>query len=335
MKDGDWMSSTEVSEHIKTRVAWLYFVEGMTQDEIASQTGLNRSRVLRILATARRDGTVQIRVTAKLSHCVDLERALEERWGLSQAIVIPEPRDPSQISSILGVELGAYLSRNVTSRSTIGLGWGKTLTSALPAVAPQQPDDVRVLSLLGGLTRVSAVNPPEFAWRVADRLNAECHLLTAPVFAPDRRSREALVNHPGIAEIFARAKSLDMAIVSVGALTPHSAFYEYGLLTREEISSLEAAGAVGDVLCHFVDEEGHLVRHPVNERVVAVNPIELRETRNAVLVSGGWHKLKAIRAGLKLLRPNVLIVNELVGEQLLARETSEPRKQGAPQLAHQ
>lgn len=271
------ISTVDVAEHTKTRVAWLYFVEGMTQDEIVAHTGLNRSRVLRILAVARQDGTVQIRVTTKLSQCAELARSLELRWGLSEAIVIPEPQDAEKVSSILGVELGAYLSRTITNHSTIGLGWGRTLTSSLPAILPRQHEGVRVLSLLGGLTRVSNVNPSEFAWRVADRLNAECHLLTAPVFAPDRLTQEALKGHPGIAEIFKRAKSLDMAIVSVGALTPHSDFYEYGLLTRREIASLEAAGAVGDVLCHFFDEEGRILDHPVNERVVAVAPEEPRE----------------------------------------------------------
>lgn len=303
-------------EHMKTRVAWLYYIEGMTQDEIVAQTGLNRSRVLRILAASRHDGTVQIRVTTNLTQCIALERALEARWKLARAIVIPEPQDPAQISTILGAELGAYISRNVTGHATIGLGWGKTLSNALPAIVPRTPEGIRVLSLLGGLTRVSSVNPSEFAWRVADRLNAECHLLTAPVFAPDRPTRETLMAHSGIAEIFSRARSLDMAIVSVGALTPNSVFYEYGLLTRPEIASLEAAGAVGDVLCHFVDEEGRIVRHPVNDRVLAVNPADLHNTRNVVLVSGGWHKLKVIRAALKLLKPAILIVNETVAETL-------------------
>jgi DNA-binding transcriptional regulator LsrR (DeoR family) len=312
------MSAAELSEHIKTRVAWLYFVEGMTQDEIVTQTGLNRSRVLRILGAARQDGTVQIRVTTNLSKCVELERALEQRWKLTEAIVIPEPQNPEQTHEILGVQLGAYLSRAVTSHMTIGLGWGKTLTSALSSIVPKQNEGVRVLSLLGGLTRVSNVNPSEFAWRVADRLNAECHLLTSPVFAPDQQTRDALKGHAGIAEIFSRAKSLDMVIVTAGALTPHSAFYEYGLLTRPEIASLEAAGAVGDILCHFIDENGRIINHPVNERVLAVSPDELRGTRNIVMVSGGWHKLRAIRAGLLLLRPNVLIVNELVAERLMA-----------------
>ena len=315
------MNDTDESEDVKTRIAWLYHVEGMTQDQVAALVGMNRSRVLRILAAARRDGTVQIRVTTRLSRCIELERQLEERWALSRAIVVPEPQDPSQLRSIIGAEVGAYLSKAVTANMTIGLGWGKTLTSGVPAIVQRAADGVRVLAMLGGLTRVSEVNPSEFAWRVADRLGAECYMLAAPVYAPDKRTRDALSDHAGIAEVFARARSLDMAVVSVGDLTPHSVFSEYGLLTRDEIASLEAAGAVGDLLCHFIDADGNVIDHPVNERVIAVNPNSLRGTRHIVLASGGWHKLTVIRAALRLLRPTVLIVNELVAERL----ATEPR----------
>lgn len=310
------MTVVDVTDDVKTRIAWLYYVEGMTQDEVASLMGMNRSRILRVLAAARQDGTVQIRVTTRMSRCIELERMLEQKWSLTRAIVVPEPQDEAQLRAIIGAEVGAYMSTAVTSNMTVGLGWGKTLTNGVPAIVPRTADGVRVLSMLGGLTRVSEVNPSEFAWRVADRLSAECYMLAGPVYAPDRQTRDALMSHPGIAEVFARARSLDMAILSVGDLTPHSVFSEYGLLTREEIASLEAAGAVGDVLCHFIDADGNLVDHPVNERVLAVNPLDLRGTRNIVLASGGWHKLTTIRGALKLLRPTVLIVNELVAERL-------------------
>ena len=312
------MTGDELTDDVKTRIAWLYYVEGKTQDEVASLVGMNRSRVLRILAAARQDGTVQIRVTTRLSHCVELERRLEQRWSLTRAIVVPEPQDPAQLRAIIGAEVGAYMSQNVTANMTIGLGWGKTLSGGVSAITPRAANGVRVLSLLGGLTRVSEVNPSEFAWRVADRLGAECYMLAGPVYAPDARTREALTRHSGIAEVFNRARSLDMAVLSAGDLSPHSVFSEFGLLTRDEISSLERAGAIGDVLCHFVDAEGNLVDHPVNERVLAVNPLDLRGTRSIDLASGGWPKLTAIRAGLKLLRPTVLIVNELVAERLAA-----------------
>lgn len=310
------MSDADVSEDFKTRIAWLYHVEGLTQDQVATLVGMNRSRVLRILAAARRDGTVQIRVTTRLSRCIELERLLEQRWALARAIVVPEPQDPSHLHSIIGAAAGAYLSEAVTPNMTIGLGWGKTLNSGVASIEPRTAAGVQVLAMLGGLTRVSEVNPSEFAWRVADRLGAECYMLAAPVYAPDKRTRDALLGHPGIAEVFSRARSLNIAVVSVGDLTPHSVFSEYGLLTRDEIASLEQAGAVGDLLCHFIDADGNVIDHPVNDRVIAVNPTSLRGTRQIVLASGGWHKLTVIRAALRLLRPTVLIVNELVAERL-------------------
>lgn len=315
--DGVATMSGETSDDLKTRIAWLYHVEGMTQDEVAKVVGLNRSRVLRILAGARQDGTVQVRVTTRLSRCIELERRLEENWGLRRAIVVPEPQNPGQLRNIIGGELGAYLTEAIGPQMTLGLGWGKTLTSGLPGIEPREGDGVRIISMLGGLTRVSAVNPSEFAWRVADRLSAECHLLAAPVFAPDTRTRETLMKHSGIKEVFDRAKSLDLAIVSVGDLSPQSVFTEYGLLSRDEIASLERAGAVGDILCHFIDAEGRVVEHEVNDRVLAVHPHDLRNSRNLVLASGGWQKVAIIRAALRMLRPSVLITDEMVAERLV------------------
>lgn len=321
--------SAESLDELKTRIAWLYHVEGMTQDEVARVVGLNRSRVLRILANARRDGTVQIRVTSRLSRCVELERALEANWGLSRAIVVPEPQSAARIPATIGQELGALVSQSVRSGMTIGLGWGKTLSSGLASIEPREPDGVGVVSMLGGLTRVSATNPSEFAWRVADRLSAECHLMAAPVFAPTRETRDALIGHTGISEIFERAAGLDLAIVSVGELTPHSTFVEYGLLSAKEMASLEAAGAVGDVLCHFVDADGVVIDHPVNERVLALHPYTLRRARNVVLASGGWYKLAAIRAALRTLDPSVLITNERVAERLASEEGPGRRRRDA------
>ena len=314
------MSTPDISEDTKTRIAWLYYVEGLTQDEVANKIGLNRSRVLRILSAARLDGTVQIRVTTRLSHCVELELALEKKWGLTKAIVVPTPQDEGQLRNIIGAEVGAYISQALTANMTIGLGWGKTLSAAVPAIVPRNPDGVRVMSLLGGLTRVSEQNPSEFAWRVAARLGAECYMMAGPVFAPDPLTRDALVRHTGMSDIFLRARSLDMAIVSVGDLTPHSVFREYGLLSSDEFASLERAGAIGDVLCHFVDAEGNIVDHPVNRRVLAVNPLDLRGTRDIILASGGWHKLGVIRASLKLLQPTVLIVDDLVAARLASEK---------------
>jgi DNA-binding transcriptional regulator LsrR (DeoR family) len=314
--NGDRVSDTDLEEDIKTRVAWLYYMESMTQDQVAQELGLTRSRVLRMLAASRQDGTVQIRVTSKLSRCVELERALEDRFGMERVIVIPRPKDDAATPELIGAMLGAYIDDNLTNNLSIGLGWGKTLSSGLPTISQPSASGLSVVSLLGGLTKVSAFNPSEFAWRFADRLAAECYLMAAPVFAPNAATREALMSHPGIQEVFRRATQLDMAIVSVGDLSPNSTLARYGLLERSELISLEQAGAVGDVLCRFINANGEVIDHQINDRVIAVDPRDLRSARRLVLASGGWHKYTAILAAIKLLRPQILITDELVADRL-------------------
>ena len=312
------MNETEFVDHLRTKVVWLYYMEGMTQDKISKTLGLSRSRVLRFLASSRESGIVQIRVTTKLSYCVEIERSLEQKYDLERAIVIPKPQDTNSTHGIIGAVLGGYLSDIMSENMTIGLGWGKTLSATLPSIEFREKSGISVISMLGGLTRVSGVNPSEFAWRLADQLSAECFLMAAPVFAPDARTREALMAHPGIQEIFRKATRLDLAILSVGDLSPYSTISEYFLLEREELASLQAAGAVGDVLCRFIDADGNIVNHPVNERVVAIDPRDLRATRKIVLASGGWQKYEAIRGAMKLLKPHVLVTDELVAERLAA-----------------
>lgn len=308
---------SDLNDDLRTRAAWLYYKEGLTQDQVAQELGLARTRVLRMLAAARLDGTVQIRVISKNSHCIALERDLERKFKLERAIIVPMPQKPEMVPEIIGSVLGEYLTDLLSENMTIGLGWGRTLSSCLPSIPQQQDAGLSVVSLLGGLTKVSKFNPSEFAWRLGDRLSAESYLIAAPVFAPDERTREALLSHPGIREVFRRSENLDVAIVSVGDLSPTSTFVSYGLLDKEEIVSLQRAGATGDVLCRFIDADGKIVDHEVNRRVVAVDPQALRASRKIVLASGGWHKLGIFKAAMKLLSPQVIITDEQVGERLL------------------
>ncbi|MBW4036481.1 MAG: sugar-binding transcriptional regulator [Proteobacteria bacterium] len=292
-------------------------MEGLTQDAVALRLGLTRQRVLKILAAARQDGTVQIRVTTRLTNCVALERRLEAGFGIERAIVIPSPGEPQQLTALLGAVVGAYVSEALQDGMTIGLGWGATLQSSLTSMIARPMRDVTAVSLLGGLTRASGVNPAEFAWRFADLVGAESFLLTAPVFLPDEATRDTLRRHPGIVEVLARAARLDMALLSVGDISPSSTMMRYGLITRDELAEVTRAGAVADVLCQFVDAQGQVLDHPINRRVLAADPASLRGTPGLVLVSGGWAKVPSLLAAIRLLAPRVLITDEIAAEGLL------------------
>jgi len=238
---------------------------------------------------------------------------------MERAIVIPRPQRDSDPAAILGAATGSYLSGILTDGMTVGLGWGRTLSSSLASLPQRQFSRFTVVSLLGGLTRASVSNPSEFAWRFADRLGAECFMMAAPVYAPDALTREALINHSGMEDVFSHAGRLDVALISVGDLSPNSTLVRFNLLTTEEIASLARAGSVGDVLCRFIDAEGRLLDHPLNDRVISAKPEMLRKSRRIVLSSGGWEKTAVILAAIRMLAPEVLITDEVVAAALVEK----------------
>ncbi len=306
----------------KVRAAWLYYVEGLTQEQIAEALGLSRIKVIRTLAAARNEGLVKIRIDARSARQAGLERGLVTALGLDEAVVVPAARDPANVSSLVGYATGLWLSDRLVDGMSLAVGWGRTLSQALRGIQPRQIEAMSVVSLLGGLTHSRSINPSAVARRVADLFGADCFQLTAPVFVSDAGLREALWREPTLRDLRDRARAADIALVSVGDVDASSTLFREGLLPQSDLASLKAAGAVGDLLCHFIDAEGEPVEHPVNRRVMALSPTELKGIGLVAIAAGGAGKGEAIRAALRASNAKVLITDESAAEALLAGQAS-------------
>jgi DNA-binding transcriptional regulator LsrR (DeoR family) len=302
---------------LRVRAAWLYYVEDMTQEQIARFLNISRAKVIRLLASARETGIVRIRIEGRAGAQIALERQLATAFGLIEAIVVPAPADESRVAAVVGHAAGTYLSDQVRDGMSLGIGWGVTLNMSLKALGGRSCQRLSVVSLLGGMTHSRAVNPSAVARRVADTFGADCYQLTAPVIVSEESVRMALWSEPGLRELLERARGVDLAVVSVGDVSEEATLCREGLLPRSALASLQAAGAVGDVLCHFIDADGRLVDHPVNRRVIAVDLEDLRRVPKIVVAAGGGRKVAAIRAALKATGARVLITEENAARRLL------------------
>jgi DNA-binding transcriptional regulator LsrR (DeoR family) len=305
----------------RMRIAWMYYVEGLTQNEISDRLGLGRITVIRNIQEARRRNEVKIWIEGEDAECVELEFKLQAAFGLDEAVVVPEPSDRNHIASAIGSATGAFLSEALTDDMVLGLGWGNTLHGALPTLARNDVNNVQVISLLGGITQAKRQNPTEFAWQVASAVGAECYLLTAPAIVDSPETRRILIERCGLHDIIRRAERLDMAVLSVGTLSTDSSTFRFGFYSEAERASIIKAGAVGDVLCHFFDRDGHLLDHPLNERVVSVPIAMVRTVPKRVLASGGPEKIDAILGAIRLIKPTVFITDEASARELLLRNS--------------
>jgi DNA-binding transcriptional regulator LsrR (DeoR family) len=78
---------------VAVRAAWLYYVAGNTQHEIAQKLQIARTTAQRLVALAVERGLVKVRVNHKVASCLELAIALRQRHSLVLCEVVPVNAD--------------------------------------------------------------------------------------------------------------------------------------------------------------------------------------------------------------------------------------------------
>jgi DNA-binding transcriptional regulator LsrR (DeoR family) len=310
-------ASGSKADRLRVRAAWMYFIEQMTQNEIADVLGVGRVTVVRMLAEARARNEVKIAIEGDLAEIVRLERTLERTFDLQQAFVAPLSRPEADPVPAIAAKTGAYLTEAMRPEMRVGVGWGQTLLATLPFIGAHSLPGFKVISLLGGVGVARRFNPAEFAWRFAQAFQGDGYLIPTPAVVDSVATKRALIERCSLQEIFRLADDLDAVLVSIGGIASATTFYRGGFLSEADRETLVARGAVGDLLFHFFDREGRLVDHPVNELVMSVEVDRLRRAPLRILTSGGAEKTDALLGAMKLIAPTVLITDEESARRML------------------
>lgn len=112
----------------KVRAAWMYYIAGQNQSEIASQLGTSRPVVQRLIAAAKEEGIVSISLHHPVANCLDYAQLLQEKYRLIECNIVPTFNEESTLDS---VSFGCYqlMARYLQDdkEKIIGLGSGLTL----------------------------------------------------------------------------------------------------------------------------------------------------------------------------------------------------------------
>jgi DNA-binding transcriptional regulator LsrR (DeoR family) len=305
------------NKRMRLRVAWMYFVEEMTQNDIALQLGIGRVTVVRLLSDLRERNEIKFSIESGVPECIALERQLEKLFGLGEAVVAPMSDAQGDATVSVAAATGQYLSDLMAPGMRIGVGWGRTLHESLRFMSAAPIADVGVISLLGGITKVRRFNPSEFAWRFSSLFQAECYLMTAPAVVDSPETRQTLIDRCGLSDVFDNARTLDAVLFSVGDVSPEGTAYRYGVMPEELRRRVVKMGAVGDLLFHYYDGNGELINDPIQGRVMSVPVETLKGVPQRILASGGIAKVPALLGALRLVRPTTLITDEHAARALI------------------
>ncbi len=310
--------TTAWPEQLAVRIAHCYYNLGMTQQQIATELGIGRARVIKLLTEARKRGLVSVQINSPLLENIELAEQMATRWSLQSAeVCLSHAADEYQLASQIGAAAGPAILPLLHNNMTIGLGWGITLKELVAQFKQYPLNNVSVVSLLGSLTRRSSIARFEATTALAAKLDAECLYLPAPIVCDSEQTRELLMTQPMFQDIHQRALNADIAIVSIGGVDS-STIREAQMVNDKEYKSVLAKGAIGNFLGYFIDKNAQLVNHPVNRQVIGISGDVFKRIPRRVMVSGGNSKVKALKAILDQKLVTDIVVDVATAKALLS-----------------
>ncbi|MDQ8591311.1 sugar-binding domain-containing protein, partial [Klebsiella aerogenes] len=137
----------------KVRAAWMYYIAGQNQSEIASHLGTSRPVVQRLIAAAKEEGIVSIGLHHPVANCLDYAQLLQEKYQLIECNIVPTYNEESTLDS---VSFGCYqlMARYLQSDNAkiIGIGSGLTLKKTIQRMDFDSPNSrcVALISTMNG-----------------------------------------------------------------------------------------------------------------------------------------------------------------------------------------
>ncbi|WP_435298814.1 sugar-binding transcriptional regulator [Timonella sp. A28] len=312
----DW-----VSEEQLLRVAWYYYVDQLTQDDIAKRMHISRASAGRLLERCRKAGIVTFTINSDHYPAFQLGRQLKDKYGLREALVPPtlevDSTEQNRINERLGRGAAQYLQSHLKAGETLGMGWGDTVQQTMRAVSSDSTAKVSTVSLTGGVG--AYLSTLRRVRNVATDTAAD-HILPTPIVASSEELAQALHEEAEVQRVLALARQADHAIVGIGGLSGAPTIAQLGYTTPEELDLGRASGAVGDLLGVYYNEAGEVVDLPIHKRRIGITLDELRAIPNVIGVAAGENKIAAIRGALNGGYLDVLVTTEDIARTLLEED---------------
>ena len=306
-------ATTDGQLRLITKVARMYHERGVRQVDIAENLHLSQARVSRLLKRAAEMGIVRTVVVVEQGIHTDIEEALENQFGLAEAVIVDVEGTERDVIAGLGSAGASYLEATLTGGDRIGIStWSQTLLSAVDRMRPFRTTAAEsVIQLIGGIGAPSAqAEANRLIGELAQLLGATATYVPAPGLVGDQSVRDSLLRDPAMESVGRAWGDLTMALLGIGSLPPSQLLVESGNAVDPAVQAqLLAAGAVGDVCHRFFGVDGALVSSELDSRVVGIDPETLRAIPRRIGLAGGAGKHEAIRAALIGGWVNVLLTD--------------------------
>jgi len=311
------MNSIERKKFL-SKIARLYYLEGLTQQEIADRLNISRTKVSRYLDEARKDKVVEIKINLPEEDYSRLEYEIEKKFKIKECIIVPASGNKEEILKMMAGPLNNLFERILAGGSYLGIGWGSSLKGISDYINVSGKPDIKVVPIIGGLGKTgTGVHTNSVAKNIADRLGGISYMIHSPAILDSKEIKEIVENDSNTREIIKLSEKIDTALVGLGDIGPDSTLIKTGCFSLEEFKYLDSLGVVGDINLIFINENGKHVPNKIDERIVRISPDRLKKVKNVIGVAFSRRKLKVIIGALRGGLINILFTDQATAENII------------------
>ena len=306
-------------ESIVIEAAWMYYHDGLNQNEIAGKLNVSRATVVNYLQEARERGYIRISLTSEAftTHRMALE--ICEKFGLKSAYILPDGIGDDE-DVFLRVAKGAaqWLPDLLKNGDRLGVSWGRTVFEVAEALEQTAIEKLTVSQLVGSMATPYGFTAEICSAHLAQRLGAKLINLHAPAVLRDPDLAERLRNEPIISSQLDALSHCNKAIFAAGSCLSNSHIVGSGVATPEELAWYVEHGAAGVLCGRFIDREGKPIAGPLDDRMIGVTLDKLVGLEMGMLVSLGEDKVVPMLSAIAGGYVTHLVTSSDTARQMLA-----------------
>ena len=316
------------SDRFLIKAAELYYRDGLSQQEIAKKLHTSRTSISRALIQARNEGYVQIRIQYPEQSNLGLERELEEKYGLTEALIAVPAYDQSSDQEV-AFQAVDYTLRVLKKNMVLGMTWGRAMHGFVEQLAQDERlrslsfRNVKIVPFLGtpGVTQLDSWDATTYsntlATKVGNLLHCASYNLSAPMYVDGEKEKELIEGIDEISKVLHMAETADMTLIGIGSMQKDSSIIKAGIRTEEEYKELIQKGAVGEVVGRIYDKNGQTVDEDLQRKMIGISLDKIAKIPVRVGISYGKDKIEAIKGAIAGGLVNVLVTDVPTAELLL------------------
>lgn len=284
------------------KIAWAYFMENKTQQEISEMYNISRAKIMKLLSEAKELKIIQFKISSDASNFISLEQKLKTKYSLKDVFITPS--NTNDLNETIAKSAAMFIQENLCENDFLNIGFGDTVSKIINNISFDNTSSTSLISLTGG------VNYYLSSLETFNRKKPNLHILPCPFSVSSEDLAKQLYKENSINEILKMSQFAKMTVIGIGAISKYDTIVKDQKLTPNEIIFLKNKGVVADILGYFIDSNGNEVEDSFSKKIISTHFNYLKNLQNVIAVAGGEHKYEAIKAALNTNIINILFTDE-------------------------